>query len=523
MVSCISGCDTCCIDKSSSAELSEAINSMFRWYKNSDVCFALLSDLAEGKQADTDPAFGKCRWWTRGWTLQELIAPPNVIFVDQEWNVVGTKVDLGEVIESITGVSQWVLNGLSPISAVPLAKRMSWAANRDTTRVEDKAYCLLGIFDVNIPMIYGEGATAFIRLQEAILNKTTDLSIFAWQAASDDKEYRGILAESPSEFQHCGFIELSDDQFRFRDEISFTNMGVKIRTPVQYMNNGTFVMDLHCYDENPTSGTSKRLGIYLRRALDTYYRYRPDEIAPTGVGSSSRSPRSIFLASLVDESAAEVLATEQRCRRIYFEFPGESDKLRVSDIRAVPETFWEDHEQYFTIREFTKFTCFVRFSVTSRIVLPTGMNSEETTSFIVVCDLTSGPDFRVSIYAQTGLQSSSKSREFIDPFDDINHYGPLGDAFSLSILRPGEREDRKVQMIHKDPRHNYAVSATVSKALAPSFMVSLTVSSQDTDEMDRPMPRFHGYGAHPKPGRPPSPDDKEYHNRRMAAVSASGF
>jgi hypothetical protein len=416
---------------------------MFRWYKNSKVCFAFLSDLPEGKQADKDPAFRNCRWWKRGWTLQELIAPPHVIFIDREWNVVGTKVDVAEVIEPITGISQWVLNGLRPILDVPLARRMSWAADRNTTRVEDKAYCLLGLFNVNMPMIYGEGATAFIRLQEAILNKMTDLSLFGCKPPAVIRNTAESWLSLPPNFNTAVPSSSVTTNFVSGDEISCTDMGVKIRTPVEFVSNGTFIMGLHCYDENPISGTSRRLGIYLRRALDTYYRYKPKEIAPTGIISSTRVPRPIFLASFADEAAAEVLATEQRCRRIYFEFPGGTDKLRVFDIRAVREIFWEDHEQYFTIRDFTKFTCFVRFSITSRIVLSTGMNSEEATSFILVCDLTTEPKFRVSLYAQTGLQSSPMSSKFIDPFDDIDHYGPLGNAFSLSVLRPGQREDQK--------------------------------------------------------------------------------
>ncbi|KID93689.1 HET domain protein, partial [Metarhizium majus ARSEF 297] len=243
--------DTCCIDKSSSAELSEAINSMFRWYKKSTVCFAFLSDLPQSSHETDLSALRNCRWWTRGWTLQELIAPTNLIFFDERWNSIGSKLDLCGTIESITGISRWVLDGSSPTSSVPLAKRMSWAAARDTTRIEDKAYCLLGIFDVNIPMMYGEGSRAFIRLQEEILRKTTDLSIFAWQASDHANKHRGILAESPAEFRNCSCIESSDDQFCFRDEISLTNRGVKIQTALQYEGDGTYMMDLHCYDESP--------------------------------------------------------------------------------------------------------------------------------------------------------------------------------------------------------------------------------------------------------------------------------
>ncbi|KAH8890726.1 HET-domain-containing protein, partial [Thozetella sp. PMI_491] len=201
--------DTCCIDKSSSAELSEAINSMYRWYKNSTICFAFLADLpSKGSPVQSVPSSMRgCRWFTRGWTLQELIAPHNFMFVDEDWKDVGTKVDLSGEIEAITGISRWVLDGSQSLASIPLAKRMSWAAARQTTRVEDKAYCLLGIFGVNMPMIYGEGCAAFIRLQQAILSMTTDLSLFAWEAFdSQSDSCRGILAESPAEFLNCGSI-----------------------------------------------------------------------------------------------------------------------------------------------------------------------------------------------------------------------------------------------------------------------------------------------------------------------------
>lgn len=126
---------------------------------------------------------------------------------------------------------------------------MSWAANRDTTRPEDEAYCLLGIFDVSMSMIYGEGSKAFQRLQEEILRKTTDLSIFAWKATErliGVDRFRGILAQSPSEFADCGDIELLNSQFRFRDEISLTNKGVKISMLLHNFGQGRFLMNLDC-------------------------------------------------------------------------------------------------------------------------------------------------------------------------------------------------------------------------------------------------------------------------------------
>jgi hypothetical protein len=176
--------DTCCIDKTSSAELSEAINSMFAWYRDSRVCFVYLADLEPilAGTNDSDRAsllvkhLPQCRWFTRGWTLQELIASRNVEFYDQKWNFVGRKSELEGLLSRITNIDTSVLRDSSRLRAVPVARRMSWASTRQTTRKEDLAYCLLGIFDINMPLLYGEGEKAFLRLQEAIATEINDLS-----------------------------------------------------------------------------------------------------------------------------------------------------------------------------------------------------------------------------------------------------------------------------------------------------------------------------------------------------------
>jgi hypothetical protein len=169
--------DTCCIDQNSSAELAEAINSMFIWYKKAERCYAFLSDVEKDHFGEQFP---RSRWFTRGWTLQELIAPRTVNFYDANWEPIGSKHALVPQITAITKIDQETLKGAN-IEIVSIAKRMSWAANRQTTRVEDLAYCLLGIFNINMPMLYGEGERAFRRLQEEIFrSKHSDQSLFAW-------------------------------------------------------------------------------------------------------------------------------------------------------------------------------------------------------------------------------------------------------------------------------------------------------------------------------------------------------
>lgn len=140
--------DTCCIDKTSSAELTESINSMYEFYTLARVCFVHLADLPA--QIQFDDGIGKCRWITRGWTLQEMIASANVEFYDNQWKFRGTKVDFRFQLSECTGVPKSVLNKTSPVASYSVAQRMSWASRRKTTRVEDMAYCLFGIFQVNM-------------------------------------------------------------------------------------------------------------------------------------------------------------------------------------------------------------------------------------------------------------------------------------------------------------------------------------------------------------------------------------
>lgn len=217
--------DTCCIDKSSSAELQEAINSMFRWYENAQVCFAYLSDLspAQGDVVDVYASgagsFRNSRWFTRGWTLQELLAPLDIIFFDEKWVEIALKRELSAVLEQITGIrSEFIWRGSVPselgigafasLSRASIAEKMSWMSKRQTTRREDIAYCMLGIFDIHMPMLYGEGARAFTRLQEELMKITDDMSLFAWglYRSAKTEAYPSILAPSPDYFEKCGNI-----------------------------------------------------------------------------------------------------------------------------------------------------------------------------------------------------------------------------------------------------------------------------------------------------------------------------
>ena len=239
--------DTCCIDKSSSAELSEAINSMFQWYKMSAVCYVYLTDIFELQN------FTDSRWFTRGWTLQELVAPANVTFFNATWQFLGTKMTLTEAISARTGVPLLILQMKEDLSAVSIAQKMSWASQRETTRIEDIAYCLLGVFDIAMPLLYGEGSKAFIRLEEEILRGNSDQSLFSWGIWKSDwslswnlviEELRNrgptsgiypagqttrVLAQSPKEFTNCSLVQ----PLTTRDSSSLmTNRGLSLTMPI---------------------------------------------------------------------------------------------------------------------------------------------------------------------------------------------------------------------------------------------------------------------------------------------------
>ncbi|KAI1739773.1 ankyrin repeat-containing domain protein [Xylaria scruposa] len=214
--------DTCCIDQMNSTELSEAVNSMFKWYKDAKVCYAYLRDVNVGEDPlEPQSSFWKSRWFQRGWTLQELIAPAVVRFYDTNWNCLGQKRDLFPALVQITRIPRVFLLDLIPLHEASVAQRMSWAAGRVTKRKEDLAYCMLGIFGITMPMIYGEGDKAFIRLQQEIIWHINDDSILAWNFSKVSSTIKvptkvlsgGSLASSPLSFADSGHIVSSNGSF----------------------------------------------------------------------------------------------------------------------------------------------------------------------------------------------------------------------------------------------------------------------------------------------------------------------
>ncbi|SPO01201.1 uncharacterized protein DNG_03948 [Cephalotrichum gorgonifer] len=309
--------DTCCIDKSSSAELTESINSMFRWYEDAGLCIAYLEDLPIGTLQATEDELRPCRWFTRGWTLQELVAPHQVEFCDKDWNIRGNKSELNDVLHNITVIDKAVLsNTPGALDRASVAKKMSWAADRETTRIEDVAYSLMGIFKVNMPLIYGEREDAFLRLQDMIAQKTNDLSLFAWQADSpqladdqsgtedsDDQsgtehsddwygtensddslqlEYTGIMASSPRQFRQCATIECIYDQLTAVQSLTVTNTTIELTTSLgQYDTRRQPLISLKCTDQRSgfeESGGHRIIAIPLLKTASGFVRLAPHQL-----------------------------------------------------------------------------------------------------------------------------------------------------------------------------------------------------------------------------------------------------
>ena len=325
--------DTCCINKESSVELSEAINSMYRWYEEAQVCYVYLNDVkclpsfqqlhddnAEGDDLfpeqvgqnaeyeegvldqsggkDTDEednhlvivrvayikshaleAIRRSKWFARGWTLQELLAPQTTIFYDRLWKVIDSRDELAETIEAATGIDKEYLCGKNRhhrIHAASVAMKMSWLARRKTSRVEDMAYCMLGLFDVNMPLLYGEGEKAFMRLQLEILANNDDESIFVWDLTRDrapgspwvrsQNVKFGMLAPAPSNFADTGRIYPYEEWERVVDRLPYamTNQGLRFEVNLPSTSNignpdSTFILKLNCYEQK----MSRRLPIEI--------------------------------------------------------------------------------------------------------------------------------------------------------------------------------------------------------------------------------------------------------------------
>ena len=244
---------------------------MYRWYQESGVCYVYLADVPSN--AVDKPEFKTSRWFTRGWTLQELIAPSTVIFLDQNWKEMGTKSSLQLIISAITGMPANILLG-GNFEGTSIAQRMSWASKRETTRVEDIAYCLMGIFSINMPLLYGEGERAFIRLQEEIMKVSDDHSLFAWRSSEN---HGGLLATSPAVFFSSGEIIPFNPSRTLSGSITVNNKGNHLKLDFPYRK----VLEDVELAIIPCTERGKKVAIYLKAISETkeyFIRVQSDEL-----------------------------------------------------------------------------------------------------------------------------------------------------------------------------------------------------------------------------------------------------
>ena len=306
--------DTCCIDKRSSAELSEAVNSMYKWYRQSGVCYIHLADVefSDGElslKRQSEEAFwhapqgwsslrdrfGKSSWFKRGWTLQELIAPTEVVFYDSLWNEIGHLRQIRADVAKVTKIEIGCLGSDDKrlLHRQSVATRMSWASRRETSREEDIAYCLLGLFDVNMPLLYGEGAVkAFHRLQTEIMKISDDESLFAW---TSDQNHSGLLANQPSCFADSGNIVSGAFPGMSRPPFSMTHKGLEIALPKKHLK-FSFADSRRFFLRCCKTGTSNP-----DKALYVEFSFMLEPNAGVRINCSTLEESSTYLISQLDE------------------------------------------------------------------------------------------------------------------------------------------------------------------------------------------------------------------------------
>ncbi|KAG8528991.1 uncharacterized protein KY384_006680 [Bacidia gigantensis] len=268
--------DTCCIDKKSSAELSEAVNSMYMWYAQAEECYAYLNDVPFHDRVQApESAFRKSAWFTRAWTLQELLAPSKVYFIAQDWGaILGMKVEMSDYLFEITGIDRECLAGSILPARYSIAQRMSWASRRQCTREEDTAYSIIGLFGVAMPLIYGEGeAKAFRRLQLELINTSNDETVFAWPAGFSNQSAGGqLLARRPLDFAGCANLRTTS---LLRPPYQMTNKALQIYVKSSEVHNERrdrnglvyIVIALNCHAEMADGGL-KPMARLLYRIYD---------------------------------------------------------------------------------------------------------------------------------------------------------------------------------------------------------------------------------------------------------------
>lgn len=336
--------DTICIDRTSLADISEAINSMYRWYRQATVCYAHLSDLAPSALPSTDDvasamadcsldetSLGRSRWFTRGWTLQELLLPRRLELYDREWNLRGSKSSshVVEMLSRISGVETAVLSDPDRIADFSYGRRMAWAAKRQVTRGEDAAYALLPILGVNMTVRYGEGGErAFQRLQEKVIRVTTDLSPLCWRSCWEDEMsdeegeegeqfFGGCLASSPAEFSHFVATPEWQEPFHSDAELQFNNKGLNIRAPLAPWRRSTRDVVMYLNSSSRSREGMQHVGVLLRECEPgVFARLSPKEVVRLPLRKGVDLSRRVCIRRSIDKRTSQKMYAEQSDLRI---------------------------------------------------------------------------------------------------------------------------------------------------------------------------------------------------------------
>ncbi|KAL9017667.1 MAG: hypothetical protein Q9185_005001 [Variospora sp. 1 TL-2023] len=300
-------CDTCCIDKNNSEELRSSIDSMFEWYRKATVCYGYLTDVdwdpsRQQMSKSVDRPNQESVWFERGWTLQELLAPRYMEFFDRNWTFMGTRDGLSDKLQSVTGIAKKYLTGAANFKQASVATRMGWMAGRTTTEIEDIAYSMLGLLDISMPIYYGEGVKAFMRLQRTLIESSWDESLFAWTTPANGLTcYRrdnktpvwapnswGLLAPSPDCFSRYRDLVVLPDLCvpRLSGSYKWVQRAIQFAMP---MKSGTEVtnffgrarkevtLPLNCWRQHD-DGKSWNVNVKLRKNGHVYSRIDCDDV-----------------------------------------------------------------------------------------------------------------------------------------------------------------------------------------------------------------------------------------------------
>ncbi|KAK7462449.1 hypothetical protein VKT23_008048 [Stygiomarasmius scandens] len=434
--------DSCCINKESSAELSEALNSMFQYYEDSEVCYAYLCDASSKEDPrNVRSAFKRSKWFTRGWTLQELLAPSHVVFLDKGWNEIGTRWSLRDAISAITSIPVQVFWGTS-IETFSIAQRMSWAAYRETTKPEDQAYSLMGIFGVSMPPLYGEGfEKAFMRLQQEIIKYSGDRSIFAW-ISDNSWQPRGLFARSPYEFRASGKVTISDsDAIGNKSPFSFGNNGLHIHLPLEPTDeSGVSLASLNCRTESDGSYIS----VYLRSQGGHYVRDRADQLVLTSTSPSLENVQELVVKGEVSHKVRRKQPESDPV--LYIELlPSAENSFALQECRG---TSFYNHTV--TLREHTGASLRYRSQDgTMEFCVLMHYDSELMVAFHLITDR-NDPNLKI-----TGLADvywPCYADRILEPLNS-------GGQISLAIQMTGNRPDHRMLEIDYIPSQNVDISS----------------------------------------------------------------